>query len=99
MGRKCKCFKDGKTLYFSSNRNEGAGAMDLYKSVKLPNGDWGLPVNLGPKINTMFNEDSPIITEDGKNFTSSHKAIKTWVATIFSALKFYPMEISPIRSI
>lgn len=56
---------DGNTLYFSSNRNTGFGAMDIYKSVKLPDGDWGEPVNLGAIINTSFNEDAPYITEDG----------------------------------
>lgn len=58
--------KDGSTLYFSSNRKEGSGAMDIYKSVKQTNGEWGAPVNLGPVINTEFNEDCPYITEDGK---------------------------------
>lgn len=64
--------KDGNTLYFSSNRKESHGAMDIFKSTKLPNGDWGVPVNVGPKINTIFNEDNPILTEDGKRlyFTS-----------------------------
>jgi outer membrane protein OmpA-like peptidoglycan-associated protein/tetratricopeptide (TPR) repeat protein len=58
--------KDGSTLYFSSNRPGGAGALDLYKSVKKPNGDWGPAVNLGSVINTEYNEDAPFITEDGK---------------------------------
>lgn len=58
--------KDGRTLYFSSNRNSGSGSLDIYKSTRLPNGDWGQPVNLGSKINTSFNEDAPYITEDGK---------------------------------
>ena len=58
--------KDGSTLYFSSNRPGGSGAMDLYKSVRKPNGDWGLAVNLGNMINTEYNEDAPFITEDEK---------------------------------
>jgi outer membrane protein OmpA-like peptidoglycan-associated protein len=58
--------KDGSTLYFSSNKAGGAGAMDLYKSLRQPNGDWGLVINLGDTVNTEFNEDAPLITEDGK---------------------------------
>lgn len=57
--------KDGKTLYFSSNRKEGSGAMDIYKCTLQPKGDWGTPVNLGNVINTPFNEDAPYISEDG----------------------------------
>jgi outer membrane protein OmpA-like peptidoglycan-associated protein len=58
--------KDGKTLYFSSNRKDGFGSMDIYKSELQANGEWGVPVNLGSRINTPFNEDAPYITEDGK---------------------------------
>lgn len=57
---------DGTTLYFTSNRKGGFGGLDIYKSVRTPNGDWGPPVNLGPTVNTRYNEDTPFITEDGK---------------------------------
>jgi outer membrane protein OmpA-like peptidoglycan-associated protein/tetratricopeptide (TPR) repeat protein len=55
---------NGKTLYFTSNRKDGFGEMDIYKSVLLPNGQWGSPVNLGKGINTVLNEDTPFITEN-----------------------------------
>jgi outer membrane protein OmpA-like peptidoglycan-associated protein len=58
--------KDGNTLYFSSNRSGGIGALDIYKSTKMANGDWGVAVNLGKNINTDLNEDLPEISEDGK---------------------------------
>lgn len=57
---------DGTTLYFTSNRKGGFGGLDIYKSVRAPNGDWGTAVNLGPVINTKYNEYTPFITEDGK---------------------------------
>ena len=57
---------DGTTLYFTSNRKGGFGGLDIYKSVRTPNGDWGPAVNLGPVVNTKYNEDTPFITEDGK---------------------------------
>lgn len=58
--------KDKKTLYFSSNKNGGSGALDIYKSDLLPNNTWGPAQNLGNIINTEFNEDVPFISEDGK---------------------------------
>ncbi len=58
--------RDGKTLYFTSNRKGGFGGLDIYKSSKLPNGSWGLPINLGPNINSRYNEETPFITENGK---------------------------------
>ena len=57
---------DGNTLYFTSNRDGGFGGRDLYRSVKLPNGQWSKPTNLGPKINTPYDEDAPAILADGK---------------------------------
>jgi|WetSurSiteA1Bulk_404760.scaffolds.fasta_scaffold00121_4 outer membrane protein OmpA-like peptidoglycan-associated protein len=53
---------DGKTLYFTSNRKDGIGEMDIYKSQLLSNGQWGMPVNLGTTVNTALNEDTPFIT-------------------------------------
>ena len=58
--------KDGKTLYFTSNRKGGLGGLDIYKSEKDGSGNWGPAVNLGPNINTDFNEDTPFITPDGE---------------------------------
>ena len=58
--------KDGNTLYFTSNRKGGYGGLDIYKSEKLPNGSWGTPVNLGPTINSRYNEETPFITDNGK---------------------------------
>jgi peptidoglycan-associated lipoprotein len=62
---------DGKTLYFSSNREGGYGGADIYKSVKDANGNWGTPVNVGPPINTKGNEWFPYISPEGVFYFSS----------------------------
>lgn len=56
--------KDGKTLLFTSDADNGLGGIDIYKSVKGSDGTWGKPENLGPTINTPYDEDSPFLTED-----------------------------------
>lgn len=63
--------EDGNRLIFSSDRPGGFGGLDLYMSVKV-NGDWGPAVNLGPEINTQFNEDRAFLICGGKTlyFTS-----------------------------
>ena len=58
--------RDGNTLYFTSNRNGGYGGLDIYRSEKKENGSWDDPVNLGPVINSRYNEETPYITENGK---------------------------------
>ncbi len=54
---------DGRTLYFVSNRKGGYGGYDIWKSTLTPKG-WGEPENLGPNINTSYNEQSPFIHPD-----------------------------------
>ncbi len=63
---------DRKTLYFASNRPDGLGGMDIYKSERQPDGSWGKAENLGPQINTPYNDDAPFIHPDSKTlfFTS-----------------------------
>jgi tetratricopeptide (TPR) repeat protein len=57
--------EDGNQLTFASDRPGGFGGLDIYISHKV-NGDWGAAVNLGPEINTQFNEDRPFIINNGK---------------------------------
>ena len=56
---------DGNTLYFTSDRPGGYGGRDLYTSKKTPEGDWGKAVNMGPRINTPYDEDAPFIHPNG----------------------------------
>jgi len=56
---------DGNTLYFVSDRKGGYGGRDIYKCIKLPRGEWSLGQNLGPVINTPYDEDAPFIHPDG----------------------------------
>jgi tetratricopeptide (TPR) repeat protein len=57
---------DDKVLYFSSDREGGFGGKDIYKVIRLPNGEWSKAINLGPAINTPQNEDAPFIHSNGK---------------------------------
>jgi len=43
---------------------------------KLPMGNWGLPFNLGPNINTAYDEDAPFVTSSGNVLYFSSRAHK-----------------------
>lgn len=64
---------DGTKMFFSSTRKDGIGGGDIYLSSLMPNGDWGIPSNLGATINTKGDEEAPFIANDGKTlyFTST----------------------------
>ncbi len=57
---------DKSTLFFTSDRSGGQGGLDIYIVRKLPNGKWGTPRNLGPDINTSYDEETPMIHPNGK---------------------------------
>ena len=65
--------KDGKTLYFSSNRPGSIGGTDIWKVMVNADGTFGEPQNLGAKVNTEGNETFPFIAENNKTlyFASS----------------------------
>lgn len=56
---------DGNTLYFTSNKPDGYGGRDLYSSKRTPSGEWAKAVNMGPSINTPYDEDAPFIHPNG----------------------------------
>jgi len=53
---------DGNELYLViDGRPDSYGGQDIYKSVKDKKGKWTEPVNLGPNINTPYDEEAPFI--------------------------------------
>ncbi|MFA0960526.1 OmpA family protein [Roseivirga sp. BDSF3-8] len=57
---------DGNTIFFSSNRPGGRGELDLYVATRDNRGNLTKVKNLGPTINTEYDEESPFIDYDGK---------------------------------
>lgn len=64
---------DGKTLYFASNRPGGQGGIDIWMTQLGTDGQWGVPINLGPTINTAQDEKSPFMHSDSKTLYFSSK--------------------------
>jgi outer membrane protein OmpA-like peptidoglycan-associated protein len=57
---------DGRTLYFSSNGHPGFGGLDIYVSRLQEDGTWGQALNLGYPINTAADENSLLVSADGR---------------------------------
>ncbi len=57
--------KNGLSLYFNSNRPGGYGGLDIYVSQRATANDpWGPPQNLGPNINSPYNDNAPALSSD-----------------------------------
>ncbi len=70
--------QDGKILYFASDRPGGFGGSDIYMCTKDSKGEWTRVKNLGPTINTEYEEDGPFIAADGKTLyfsSTGHKGM------------------------
>lgn len=61
--------RDGRTLYFASNRPGGVGGIDIWVSTR-PSEDqpWGAPVNVGSPVNSPQNDFCPTPDRDGHRF-------------------------------
>ncbi len=57
---------DGKTLYFASRGHVGMGGSDIYVTRLNEKGNWSNPENLGYPINTMYEENSLMVSPDGE---------------------------------
>jgi tetratricopeptide (TPR) repeat protein len=64
---------DNKKLYFTSNRKGTYGGLDIYVSKRDSTGNWGPAANLGPVINTPYNEESPFLSQDDKTLFFSSR--------------------------
>lgn len=64
------CFSpDGKTLYFASDRPDGFGGFDIYKSSRTGS-SWSPPENLGNIVNSQGNEITPFFDGNSLHFAS-----------------------------
>lgn len=64
---------DSKILYFVSDRKEGLGGHDIYYSIINEKGKFEKAVNIGPAINTEYDEDGVFMMPDGKTMYFSSK--------------------------
>ena len=64
--------RNGRTLYFASNRPGGIGGVDLYAASLDGNGRFSNARNLGNDINTQGNDMFPYVDDDGRLFFASN---------------------------
>ena len=77
----------GNKMIFSSDRDDGSGGLDLYESMYV-DGEWSSPQNLGPSINTSFDEFGMVFNPNGKTgYFSSNRENGNGGDDIYSFIK------------
>ncbi len=79
--------RDGKTIYFVSDRPGGIGNKDIWMAEKTPAGTWGKAVNPGKEINTSGDEMFPFIRENGELYFASNSHPGLGGLDVFKAVK------------
>lgn len=79
---------DESYLIFVSDRPDGSGGIDLYACFR-ENGKWTSGINMGPKVNTSFDEVWPRLSPDGRYLFFNRQGS---TSTIFQ------IDIQPILS-
>lgn len=62
--------RDGRFVYFCSDRPGGIGKDDLYRVAVTATG-FGTPENLGPQVNSAASEYAPMLSPDGRRLLFS----------------------------
>jgi WD40-like Beta Propeller Repeat len=84
---------DMHTLYFASERPGGYGGRDIYQATLQSDGTWGDVRNLGPKVNTPYDDDAPflhpnnltlIFSSEGHNSMGGYDIFRTDLTLIDS---------------
>lgn len=70
-------FFNNNTMLISSDRKGGYGGKDIYISRKEATGKWSNPTNLGPGVNSPYDEISPFLAADGKTLYFSSNSLES----------------------
>ncbi len=85
---------ESKTLYFSSDGYVGFGGMDIYRSQKQ-DGTWSTPENVGPDINSSYNDVYYTLSPDEETaHFSSNRLGSTYFESSREACCFDVYEVS-----
>jgi len=63
-------------LIFASRRPGGYGGLDLYITT-FSGGSWTMPKNLGPSINSAYDETTPFLSKDGRTLYFSSNSTRS----------------------
>jgi len=84
---------DGSTLYFSAELVATKSGKDIYKCTRSEGGSWSKPERMSDVINTVLDEDMPMIWIDGKTlFFSSMGHNSMGGYDVFKAVMNDPRE-------
>lgn len=94
---------DGRAIYFYSDRPGGLGGYDIWVAQREGHG-WSEPSNLGPRINSPWNDYGPALSPDGAElwFSSNRPPAEggepadrdgAWSATLREELHGRPYDI------
>nr|WP_298998574.1 OmpA family protein [uncultured Allomuricauda sp.] len=90
---------DETRLYFSSNMEGTVGESDIWYVDILKNGNYGIPINLGPEINTEKRESFPFISDMDRLYFSSDGHVGLGGLDIFKVSSSYSKGFGTVENL
>lgn len=88
---------DGKTMFVTYMNRGGQGSADIFVSRNV-GGRWSLPRNLGPLVNSPYNDFAARISPDGRLVVfSSDRPITKGEERIFQVWKIEAADVAELR--
>lgn len=84
-------FYNENVVVFSSNTMGGYGGMDLFISMRK-NGQWSIPKNLGPQVNSPYDEVTPFLANGGRELYFSTNNPEKSIGGLDILKSFYDTE-------
>jgi outer membrane protein OmpA-like peptidoglycan-associated protein len=69
-------FYNDHTILFASRRQGGQGGLDLWWSIRTDSA-WTEPQNMGPEVNSSYDEDMPFLSKDGATLYFSSNRLES----------------------
>ncbi len=87
-------FWNDTTLLFASRRAGGFGGLDIWISFfSIENRAWSPPSNLGPIVNTGYDETTPFLARDGRTLFFSSNSLRSMGGLDVFRSRFDPKKL------
>ncbi len=70
-------FFNDSIIIYAANKPDGYGGLDLYVTKRLQGKFWTRPQNLGPEVNSPYDEKHPFLAKDGRTIYFSSNRVNS----------------------
>lgn len=89
---------DGKTLFYTSDKENGLGKLDIWYSIREQDGNWSVPINAGANINSTDDDVFPFLSKKNILYFASNRPKSMGGYDIFYTSWLYKTNLNTFES-